>query len=313
VPTLPTYADVVAARERIRPHVRVTPVRTNPQLDAACGATLFFKCENLQATGAFKARGAHNAVFALAESAASRGVVTHSSGNHGAALALAGRSRQIPVSVVVPRGAAANKIESIRRYGGVIVESGPTLADRELAASQLQAESGAVFVHPSNDAAVISGQGTAALELLEQQPDIEALVAPVGGGGILSGTALAASGAGRPIAVYGGEPAGSDDAARSLAAGRILLPDHPKTIADGLRSALGDLTFAILRERGVRIFTVTEDQILEAMRLLRHVFEMPVEPSSAVAYAAVAANPDVFRGRRVGVILTGGNVDPALL
>lgn len=290
----------------------MTPVLTSAALDEKCGARLFFKCENFQKTGAFKARGAHNAVFALSEEEAARGVVTHSSGNHGAALALAARTRGIPATVVIPEGAAAPKVESVRRFGARIVLCAPTLAAREAEAARLQAETGAAFVHPSNDARVIAGQGTAALELLEQEPGIDTLVAPVGGGGVLSGTALAASGAGRPILVYGAEPAGADDAARSLAEGRLLPQLHPRTVADGLRSSLGDLTFAIIQAHAAGILTVTEDEILAAMRELWSVLKIVVEPSSAVAYAAVAANPNKFRGRRVGIILTGGNVDLAL-
>jgi threonine dehydratase len=304
---LPTPADVAAARERIRPFVHVTPVLTSAALDAERGAALFFKCENFQKTGAFKARGAHNAVYALSEAEAARGVLTHSSGNHGAALALAARTRGIPATVVVPQGAVGPKVDAIRRHGATVVMCGPTLAEREAEAARLERDSGAVFVHPSNDARVIAGQGTAALELLEQEPGLDTLVAPVGGGGILSGTALAA--AGRPILVYGAEPAEADDGARSLREGRLLPAGPSRTIADGLRSSLGDLTFAIIRARVAAILTVTEEQIRDAMGELSQYLQIVVEPSSAVAYAAVAANPDTFRGRRVGILLTGGNVE----
>jgi len=301
--------SVLAARERIAPYVQVTPVLTSRVLDDATGATLFFKCENFQRVGAFKARGAHNAVFALSDAEAAHGVVTHSSGNHGAALALAARTRGIPAWVIVPEGALASKVAAIRRYGATIVSCAPTLAARESAAARVKAETGARMVHPYNDPWVIAGQGTAALELLDQAPDLDAVITPVGGGGLLSGTALAVKGRDPSIAVYGAEPAGADDAARSMAAGELIPQTAPNTIADGLRSSLGDLTWPIIRREVSAILTVSEPQILAAMRELWEVLKIVVEPSSAVAYAALKANPEIFKGLRAGLVLTGGNVD----
>jgi threonine dehydratase len=309
MPASPTYASVLTARDRIAPYVHVTPVLTSGALDASVGAALYFKCENFQKVGAFKARGAHNAVLALSETDAARGVVTHSSGNHGAALALAARTRGIPAWVVVPEGALASKIAAIKRYGATVVPCEATLAARESTAARVQAETGARLVHPYNDPWVIAGQGTAALELLEQVSGLNAVVTPVGGGGLLSGTALAVKGANAGIAVYGAEPAGADDAARSMAAGVLIPQTSPNTIADGLRSSLGDLTWPIIQRDVAAVLTATEPQILGAMRELWEVLKIVVEPSSAVAFAAVKANLATFSGRRVGIVLTGGNVD----
>jgi len=305
----PDYSAVLQARERVAPYIHRTPVLTSTVIDQALGAHLAFKCENFQKVGAFKARGAHNAVFSLDEAEAKKGVVTHSSGNHGAALALAAKTRGIPCWVVVPENALASKVASIRRYGATVVLCPPNQAGREAAAARVQAETGARMVHPYNDAAVIAGQGTAALELLDQVEGLQAVVTPVGGGGLLSGTLLAVKGRNPAIEVYAGEPAGADDAARSLAAGQLLPQTGPNTVADGLRSSLGDLTFAIIQRDVTAILTVTEPQILTAMRELWEVLKIVVEPSSAVAYAAVKFNAPRFQGKRVGVVLTGGNVD----
>jgi len=305
----PDYSAVLLAQDRVAPYVHRTPVLTSLVIDDALGAKLAFKCENFQKVGAFKARGAHNAVFSLSDEEAKRGVVTHSSGNHGAALALAARTRGIPCWVVVPENALASKVASIRRYGATVVLCPPTQAGRETTCARIQAETGAHMVHPYNDPAVIAGQGTAALELMDQVEGLEVIITPVGGGGLLSGTSLAAKGRNPAIQVFGAEPAGADDAARSLAAGHLIPQTGPNTLADGLRSSLGDLTFAIIQQNVTAVITVTEPQLLAAMRELWEVLKIVVEPSSAVAYAAVKFSPDRFKGKRVGVVLTGGNVD----
>jgi threonine dehydratase len=297
------------ARERIAGKVAVTPVLTSSTLDAHSGAQLFFKCENFQKGGAFKARGATNAVFALPESAARRGVATHSSGNHGAALARAARLRGIPAYVVMPDNSPQAKRAAVTRYGGAITCCEPTLAAREQAARELIAATGATLIHPYDDLTVMAGQGTAAAELIEQVPDLEVILTPVGGGGLLSGTAVAAARL-RPAArVIGVEPAGADDAARSLRAGRILPSINPNTIADGLRSSLGERPFAEIRRLVADITTVSDELIVRAMRELWEVLKIIVEPSGAVAYAAVLGEYPLLRSRRVGLVLTGGNLD----
>jgi threonine dehydratase len=305
----PNFADILAARERIARHIHRTPVLVSSELDARAGARLFFKCENFQKGGAFKARGAHNAVFALAPEAAAAGVVTHSSGNHGAALALAARRRGIPAYIVVPENALPGKIEAIRRYGGEVTLCAPTLAARESSAAAIAAATGARLVHPYNDPWVIAGQGTAALELLEDVPDLTALLTPLGGGGLLSGTALAAHGLNPAVRVFGAEPAGADDGARSLRAGRLLPQTDPRTLADGLRSSLGEITFAVIQREVAAILTVSEAEIVAALRLTWEVLKMVIEPSSAVVVAAALARPAALAGQRVGLILSGGNAD----
>ena len=304
-----TLEDVRAAAERIAPYVHRTPVLISAAFDAAIGATVFFKCENFQKMGAFKARGAHNAVFALSSAQAAAGVVTHSSGNHGAALALAASRRGIPAHIVVPEGALPGKVAAIRRYGGQVVFCAPNLAARIAAAEGLIRATGAHLVHPYDDRWVIAGQGTAVLELMEQASGLEAVIAPVGGGGLLSGTAIGAKGVNPAMRVFGAEPAGADDAARSLAAGRLLPQTNPQTMADGLRTSLGELTFPIVHRQVDGIFTVSEPAIAEAMRLVWQILKIVIEPSSAVVVAAALARPAELQGRRVGLILSGGNVD----
>ncbi|WP_437738046.1 pyridoxal-phosphate dependent enzyme [Sorangium sp. So ce1335] len=307
---LPTIEDIRRAAERIAPHAHVTPVMTSRTIDGIAGARVFFKCENLQRAGAFKFRGACNAVMALSDDEASRGVATHSSGNHAAALALAARIRGIPAHIVMPANAPAVKRAAVEGYGARIVPCAPTLRSREETIARVLAETGAVLVHPYNDALVIAGQGTAALELASQVEDLDAVVAPVSGGGLLSGTAIATSALSRARTV-GAEPEAADDAARSLREGRILPSNDPTTIADGLRSALGELTFAVLRERGVEIVTVSEDDIVKAMRVVGERMKILIEPSAAVSAAAVLLRK--VQGARIGVILSGGNVDLSAL
>jgi len=306
---LPSLADIRAAHDRIRPHIHRTPVLTSQALDALSGAHLLFKAEPLQKVGAFKARGACNAVFSLDDATAARGVATHSSGNHGQALCYAAARRGIPATVVMPSTAPRAKREAVIGYGGTVVECPPSNAAREETLARVVAESGAEVVHPYNDTRVIAGQGTVALELLDDAGPLDALVAPIGGGGLVSGCALALAEAAPDTAVYAAEPANADDAYRSVQAGHILPVDAPETIADGLRASLKDLTWAVISHHVAEVLLVSEAEIVGAMTLLWQRLKIVVEPSSAVALAAILRHPDRFAGRRVGVILTGGNVD----
>ena len=307
--SFPTLADVRAAAARIAAHAVVTPVLRNDTLDALAGAALHFKCEHLQRGGAFKFRGACNAVWALSNEEAARGVVTHSSGNHGAALALAARTRGITAHIVVPEGAVAAKLANIARAGGVIHRCAPTQAAREAACAEVQQQTGATLVHPYADARVIAGQGTAALELLQQVPSLDAVITPIGGGGLLSGTAIVCRALASRIAIVGAEPAGADDAARSLARGERVTDVIPDTVCDGLRATLGAPNLAILREHAVDIVTVTDAEVLAAMRLVWSELKQTIEPSSATVLAAVLQQRERFRGQRIGLVLSGGNVD----
>lgn len=305
----PDFDAVLAAAARIAPHAHPTPVLTSRSLDELAGARLHFKAEHLQRAGAFKFRGACNAVWSLDEATASRGVVTHSSGNHGAALALAARTRGIPCHVVVPEGAVAAKLASIQRYGAVLHRCPANIAAREAACARVQADTGAELVHPYTDARVIAGQGTAALELLNATGPLDALVVPVGGGGLASGTAMTAAALAPQCQVFVAEPAGAADTARSLATGERCLDQVPDTVCDGLRTVVGEPNFELLRRFGVRAVVVEDADTLAAMRLLWQVAKQVVEPSSAVALAAVLQQPAVFAGKRVGIVLSGGNVD----
>ena len=304
-----TLDDVQAAARRIEPYVHRTPVLTSSYLDEASGARLFFKCENLQKVGAFKMRGATNFVLQLSSAQAARGVVTHSSGNHGQAVAAAARVRGVAATVVMPRSSAAVKRAAVAGYGARVVPCADGDQARAAAAQRVVEQEGATLIHPYGHPHVVAGQGTLALELMEQVADLDAVVAPIGGGGCLSGIAVAVRGLRPQTAVFGAEPERADDAARSLAAGRILPSVQPDTVADGLRTSLAPLTFALLRAHGVRILTVSEEQIVAAMRGIWMRMKLVVEPSAAVALAAVLAHPAQFRGRRIGVVLTGGNVD----
>jgi len=306
---LPDLAAIRAAQARIAPYVHRTPVLTSRSLDEATGARLFVKCENLQKVGAFKARGACNAVFSLPDDAAARGVVTHSSGNHGAALAYAAQQRGIPAHVVMPENAPKIKVANVRGFGAHVHFCAPTLAAREAACADVERATGATLVHPYDDCAVIAGQGTATLELLDAVPDLDVVVAPVGGGGLLSGTAIAAQGVRPGIAVFGAEPAGADDAARSFATGVLQAMPHAHTIADGLRGALSARTLRALRAHVAAIGTCTEPGIVAAMRMTWERMKLVAEASSAVPLAAMLEGTLAVRGKRVGVILTGGNVD----
>lgn len=301
--------DIRSAHDLIRPHIHRTPVLTSRSLDERFGAQLFFKAENLQKIGAFKARGATHAVLRLPEAVARNGVVTHSSGNHAAALARAAGLRGIAAHIVMPDNAPSVKVESVRRLGGSITFCAPTLAAREAAAARLIAGTGATLIHPYDNDDVIAGQGTAALELLEEVPELELLLAPVGGGGLLAGSAVAARELRPGIRVHGCEPETADDAARSFASGRIEPSVNPQTIADGLRTSLGTRTFPLIRRHVDGIVTVSEQAIVEATLLVWEVLKTVIEPSSAVVLAALLERRLPAQGRRVGLIFSGGNVD----
>lgn len=308
-PPLPTLYDIRAAQDRIRPHVHRTPVLTCAALDAMSGARLVFKAEPLQKGGAFKARGACNAVFALDDATATRGVATHSSGNHGQALSYAAARRGIPATVVMPRTASRAKRDAVLGHGGRVVDCDPGNAAREAMLAQVVAETGAEVVHPYNDVRVIAGQGTCAVELLQDSGPIDSLVAPIGGGGLIAGCALALSALAPATTVIVAEPANADDAHRSLKAGRLITHDAPTTIADGLKASLKDLTWSVVSRHVRDVLLVTEDEIAAAMGLLWRRLKIVVEPSAAVPLAVILKHPEVFAGKRVGVILTGGNVD----
>lgn len=306
---LPVFDDVLAAAARIAPFAHVTPVQRSRGLDALAGCELHFKAEHLQRGGAFKFRGACNAVFALDDDAAAAGVVTHSSGNHGAALALAAGLRGIACHVVVPAGAVRSKLAAIEAYGAVLHECAPTIAAREAKCAEVQRATGATLVHPYADPRVIAGQGTAAMELLNAVPDLDLLVAPVGGGGLSSGTAIAAAALAPRCRVVGAEPAGAAETFASLQRGERVTEFVPDTICDGLRGTLGEINFSLLRRFDVQVLTVDDAATRAALRLYWQRCKQTVEPSSAIALAAVLAHRDVFAGKRVGLVLSGGNVD----
>ena len=305
----PTLADIRAASARIRPYANRTPVLTCASLNERTGARLFLKCENMQKVGAFKFRGACNAVFSMSDDEARRGVVCHSSGNHAQALALAARLRGIPAYIVMPTSAPAVKKAAVEGYGGLITLCEPTLAARETTTAQVIERTGATEVHPYHNPRIIAGQGTATLELLEDVPDLDVVMAPVGGGGLLSGTAIAATELKPGVRVIAAEPANADDAARSIAAGRIIPSNNPRTIADGLLTSLGELNFRIIRERVERIITVSEEAIIEAMRLVFERAKLVIEPSAAVTFGALLDKPSDLQGKKIGIIVCGGNVD----
>lgn len=306
---VPTLSDVEVAAGRIAGLVRRTPVMTSRSLDALVGCSLHFKCENLQRIGAFKYRGACNAVFSLSDEQASRGVVTQSSGNHGAAVALACRTRGVPATVVVPANAPKIKLAAIADFGARIVPCEVGQANRDRVTAQVLAETGGHLVHPFNDARVIAGQGTATLELLDEVPDLDALIAPVSGGGLLSGTGIAGHGRKPDVSIYGAEPLGARDAHDSLRDDRRVTGRDVQTICDGLRAELGILTFAILRDHVHDVLLVDDAQTVAAMRLIWERMKLVVEPSAAITLAAIIGHRHLFQGKRVGVILSGGNVD----
>lgn len=304
-----SIADIRIAAARIAEHAVVTPVMRSNPLDELAGAALYFKCEHLQVGGAFKFRGACNAVWALSDAQASQGVVTHSSGNHGAALALAARTRGIPAHVVVPEGAVRAKLENIQAAGATLHHCASTLAAREETCAHVQRETGATLVHPYADENVIAGQGTAALELLQQVPELDVLIAPLGGGGLTAGTAIVARALSTATALIAAEPAGADDGYQSLHRGERVTDIKPDTICDGLRATIGEINFELLRNNRVEVVTVNDEQVLAAMRLLWTHLKQTIEPSSSTVFAAMLAQGERFRGQRVGLILSGGNVD----
>ncbi len=304
-----TFADVEAAAVRIAPHAHRTPVLTSHSIDDAAGCRIVFKCENFQRVGAFKFRGACNAVWSLNDDIAKRGVVTHSSGNHGAAVALAAKTRGIPAHVVVPEGSNAAKLAGITAFGAELYVCAPTLAARDEMAERIARETGATLIHPFTHPHVIAGQGTAARELLEDVPELDAIVTPIGGGGLIGGTAIAARGIKSHIRLFGAEPDGASDAFESQRAGERRVDIEPKTMCDGLRATIGPINFDLLREFGVEVLIASDAETIAAMRLMWERLKIVVEPSSAVALAAIMRNRDRFVGSHVGVIVTGGNVD----
>ena len=305
----PTLNDIQQAAERIKPYAHRTPVLTNESLNQKVGAQVYLKCENLQKVGAFKFRGACNAVYSLTDEEASHGVVTHSSGNHAQALALAAKMRGIPAYIVMPSNAPQVKKDAVAGYGGQITFCEPTLAARESTMEGIRQKTGATVVHPYDNEKVIAGQGTAAMELLEDVPDLDVIITPVGGGGLLSGTSIAAMGLKKGIRVIAGEPEKADDAFRSLQAGRIIPSENPKTIADGLLTSLGALTFPIIQQNVEQIVTVSEEGIIAAMKFVWERAKIIIEPSSAVAIGVLWENKINLHGLKIGVIISGGNVD----
>ena len=306
---LPSFEQIRDAAARIAPHARVTPVLRSEALDALSGAELYFKCENLQRGGAFKFRGACNAVWALSDEQAAHGVVTHSSGNHGNALAMAAATRGIAAHVVVPEGAVRAKIEAIERAGAILHRCAPTQAAREAMTAEVEKTIGAVLVHPYADTQVMAGQGTLVLELLQQVRGLDSLITPVGGGGLASGTAIAAHALHPSLALFGAEPQGADDAAQSLAHGSRVTTVVPDTLCDGLRALVGERNLDALRAHHVDVITISDAETIAAMQLLWSELKQVVEVSSATVLAAILQQRERFAGRRVGVVLTGGNVD----
>ncbi len=304
-----TLTHIHQAAERIKPYAHRTPVLTCESLDQRVNAQVYLKCENFQKVGAFKFRGACNAVYALSDAEAARGVCTHSSGNHAQALALAARMRGIPAYIVMPNNAPSVKKNAVAGYGGQITYCEPTLEARESTLDRIRLDTGASVVHPYNDERVIAGQGTATLELLDSIPDLDLIIAPVGGGGLLSGTAIAAQGIKPNIRVIAGEPEMADDAYRSMKEGKIVPSANPKTIADGLLTSLGSITYPIVRERVEQIVTVSEQGIIASMKFIWERAKIVIEPSSAVAVGVLWEKKIDLSGLKVGVILSGGNVD----
>ena len=306
---IPTYDDVLAAHARITPYIHRTPVLTSTYFNALTGAKLFFKCENFQKAGAFKVRGASNAVFGLSDEVASKGVATHSSGNHALSLSYAAGRRGIPCHVVMPRTAPAAKKDAVRGYGGIITECEPSTSSREAVFAKVQTETGAEFVHPYNDARVIAGQATCSKELMEQVEGLDCVIAPIGGGGMVSGTCLTLSNIAPHVKIYAAEPEQADDAYRSFKAGHIIADDAPVTVADGLKVPLKDLTWHFVSHHVSDILTASEQEIIDAMKLTWQRMKIVIEASCAVPLATILKHPEIFAGKRVGVIITGGNVD----
>ena len=306
---VPVRDDIEAAYEKIKPYIHKTPVLSSSLLNEMFGAELYFKCENFQKVGAFKFRGATNAVLSLSEEELSRGLVTHSSGNHAAAVSLAAKMRGAKAYIVMPSNSPEVKKQAVAGYGAEIRFCEPNLKAREDTASEIIREKGATFIHAYDNFNVICGQGTVGLELVNEYPDLDAVIGPVGGGGLMSGISIAVKDLDPDIKVYGAEPLGADDAYRSLKSGKLITYHKPDTLADGLLTTLSERTFAILSEKLDDIFTVTEKSIVECMKLIWERMKIIVEPSSAVTLAVIAENNRIFRNRKVGLVLSGGNVD----
>jgi threonine dehydratase len=304
-----SFENIQQAAKRIQPYIHRTPVLTNESLNVQVGAQVFLKCENLQKIGAFKFRGASNAVYSLTDEEAKHGVCAHSSGNHAQAVALAARMRGIPAYIVIPNNAPSVKKNAVAGYGGQITFCEPTLEARETSLEKIKRDTGATMVHPFNDERVIAGQGTAALELLEEVPDLDVIITPVGGGGLISGTSIATHAIKKEIRVIGGEPEMADDAYRSIQAGEILPSTNPKSIADGLLSSLGSITFPIIQKNVEQIVTVSEAGIIASMKFVWERAKIIIEPSAAVPLAVLWEKKIDLSGLKVGVILSGGNVD----
>ncbi|WP_425039245.1 beta-hydroxyaspartate dehydratase BhcB [Primorskyibacter sp. S187A] len=310
---LPTYEDMLEAHERIAPHIHRTPVLTSSYFNDRTGAELFFKCENFQKAGAFKVRGACNAVFGLSDEDAQKGVCTHSSGNHALSLSYAAGRRGIPCNVVMPRTAPEAKKAAVRGYGGTITECEPSTTSREAVFAEVQAATGGDFVHPYNDPRVIAGQGTCSKEMMEQVDGLDIVIAPIGGGGMISGTCLTLSTLAPEVQIIAAEPEQADDAYRSFKAGHIIADDAPVTIADGLKVPLKERTWHFVSNHVSDILTASEEEIIDAMKLTWQRMKIVMEPSCAVPLAVILKNPEIFAGKRVGVVVTGGNVDLAKL
>lgn len=310
---IPTFEDMLEAHKRIKPYIHRTPVLTSSYLNDLIGAELFFKCENFQKAGAFKVRGASNAVFGLDDEKAKKGVATHSSGNHALSLSYAAGRRGIPCHVVMPRTAPQAKKDAVRGYGGIITECEPSTSSREATFAEVERETGAEFVHPYNDPRVIAGQGTCSREFMEQVDGLDMMVAPIGGGGMISGTCLTLSHLAPEVEIIASEPEQADDAYRSFKAGHIIADDAPNTIADGLKVPLKERTWHFVSNYVTDILTASEDEIIDAMKLTWKRMKIVMEPSCAVPLATIIKNKDRFAGKRVGVIITGGNVDLDLL
>ncbi len=306
---IPTFDDVKAAHKLIQPYIHRTPVLTSSYLNQLTGAELFFKCENFQKAGAFKVRGASNAVFGLTEEQAAKGVASHSSGNHALSLSYAAGRRGIKATVVMPRTAPEAKKAAVRGYGGEVLECEPSTSAREAMLEELVARTGADFVHPYNDHRVIAGQGTCALELNEDVPGLDCVVAPIGGGGMISGTCISLSNVSPTTKVYAAEPKNADDVYRSFHAGHIIEDDSPQTVADGLKVSMRPRTWHFVSNYVHDVLLATEEEIIDAMYITWQRMKIVIEPSSAVALAIIIKNKEVFAGKRVGVIFTGGNVD----
>ncbi len=306
---LPELADILNAHERIKPFIHRTPVLTSEQLDKIFGCELFFKCENFQKVGAFKFRGATNAVLSLSSDEKKSGVVTHSSGNHAAALALAARMNNVKAYIVMPETAPVVKKNAVAGYGADITYCKPTLQAREESCRMIMDKKNATLIHPYDNFNVICGQGTAALELLEERNDLDVVIAPVGGGGLMSGTSIAVKGLNNKISVFGAEPQNANDAYISFTTGTLTPSVNPLTVADGLLTSLSELTFSIIRKNVDQIFTAREETIIECMLLVWERMKIIIEPSSATVLAIIKENPDVFRGKKAGLIISGGNVD----